>query len=149
MIFYNALRGKFENANVSAVLFLCLCSALVQSAGFGQSVKSTFEVASIRLSRDKQRSGSIGPAPGGKRFQATNMPLIWIIATAFGVSNRQISGLPNAFNDKHYDVNATSAKPAARPQMMKMLQALLADRFMLRLRTSTKELSVYTLTLAK
>jgi uncharacterized protein (TIGR03435 family) len=77
------------------------------------------------------------------------MPLIWIIATAFGVSNRQISGLPDAFNDKHYDIDATCAEPAKRPQMMRMLQALLADRFMLHLRTATKELSVYTLTLAK
>jgi uncharacterized protein (TIGR03435 family) len=149
MIFYNTLCGKFKNANVFAALLLCLCSASAQSVGFGQSVGVTFEVASIRLTRDPQRSGSIGPAVGGRRFQATNMPLIWIISTAFGISNRQISGLPDAFKDKHYEINATCAEPATRLQMMKMLQALLVDRFMLRFRPSKEELSVYTLTLAK
>jgi uncharacterized protein (TIGR03435 family) len=74
------------------------------------------------------------------------MPLLWLISSAYDVSIRQLSGLPESFISKHYDIDATSAKPASREQMMRMLQALLEDRFKLRLRHETKDLSVYVLT---
>jgi uncharacterized protein (TIGR03435 family) len=117
----------------------------------GQSTRGpqAFDVASIRLSTDAARKASIGPAPGGKRFTARNMPLLWLITSAYDVSIRQVSGLPDSFSSRSYDIEATCAQPASREQMMQMLQTLIKDRFKLRFRLETKELTAYVLTVAK
>ena len=115
-----------------------------------QTAKSqAFEVASIRLSVDAARKLSISPSLGGERFTARNMPLLWLISSAYDVSIRQISDLPKSFSSKSYDIEAKPAHRASREQMMKMLQALIEDRFKLRLRHESKELSAYVLTVAK
>jgi len=77
------------------------------------------------------------------------MPLLWLITSAYDVSIRQVSGLPNSFNSKSYDIEATCRRPASREQMMRMLQTLLEDRFKLRLRHETKDLTVYVLMVGK
>jgi uncharacterized protein (TIGR03435 family) len=117
----------------------------------GQIARSqtAFEVASIRLSVDATRKPFIGPSPSGERFTARNMPLLWLISSAFDVSVRQISDLPKSFRSKSYDIEAKPAHRASRRQMMEMLQALIEDRFKLRLRHETKELNAYVLTVAK
>jgi uncharacterized protein (TIGR03435 family) len=124
---------------------LPLCGASGQTAGNHRA----FEVASIRLSTDARRKPSIGPSPGGVRFTTRNMPLLWLIASAYDISIRQVSGLPNSLTSKGYDIDATSAQPASREQMMKMLQTLIEDRFKLRFSHETKEIRVYVLTVAK
>jgi uncharacterized protein (TIGR03435 family) len=107
-----------------------------------------FEVASVRPSTDLTRRASMGPAPGAKRFTA-HMPLLWLIASAYDISIRQVSGLPGPLSSKVYDIEATCAQPATRQLMMRMLQSLLEDRFKLRLHRETNELAVYVLALAK
>ena len=52
-------------------------------------------------------------------FTARNMPLLWLIASAYGVSIRQVWGLPSSFSSKNYDIEATSAVPTSRQGMMK------------------------------
>jgi uncharacterized protein (TIGR03435 family) len=113
------------------------------------SSQAAFEVASIKLSVDATRKPSIGPSAGGERFTARNMPLLWLISSAYGVSIRQISDLPKSFSSKSYDIEAKPARRASREEMMKMLQALIEDRFNLRLRHESRELSAYVLTVAK
>jgi uncharacterized protein (TIGR03435 family) len=76
------------------------------------------------------------------------MPLIWLIATAYNVSNRQISPLPEALGSRNFDIDARCAEPSTRGQMMRMLQALLADRFHLRIRRERKEMTAFVLTIA-
>jgi uncharacterized protein (TIGR03435 family) len=110
---------------------------------------ASFEVASVRLSTDATRSASIGPSPGRERFTARNMPLLWLIASAYDISIRQVSGLPKSFSSKNYDIEARSAMPVSREQMMRMLQNLMEDRFKLRLHRETKELRVYLLRVSK
>jgi uncharacterized protein (TIGR03435 family) len=110
---------------------------------------TSFEVASVRLSTDATRSASIGPSPGRERFTARNMPLLWLIASAYDVSIRQVSGLPKSFSSRNYDIEARSAMPVSREQMMRMLQNLIEDRFKLRLNRETKELRVYVLRVSK
>jgi uncharacterized protein (TIGR03435 family) len=77
------------------------------------------------------------------------MPLLWLMGIAYSVSIRQISGLPDSFGLKNYDIDATCGHPASREQMMEMLQTLLEERFKLRLRHESKELSAYVLTVAR
>jgi uncharacterized protein (TIGR03435 family) len=111
--------------------------------------QATFEVASVKLSVDATRKPSLGPSPGGERFTARNMPLLWLISSAYDVSIRQISGLPKSFSSNSYDIEGRLAQRASREQMMKMLRTLIEDRFKLRLRHESKEVSAYVLTVAK
>ncbi len=127
-----------------AGVILAVASAFAQTA----PAPAAFEVASVRLSTDVTRKASMGSAPGGERFTA-HMPLLWLITSAYDVSIRQVSGLPNSLSSKNYDIEATCGQPASREQMMRMLQTLLEDRFKLRLRHETKDLNVYLLTAVK
>lgn len=132
----------------SAASALPLIALAFRLAASGQSPTS-FEVAAVRLSTDATRSASIGPSPGRERFTARNMPLLWLVASAYDVSIRQVSGLPKSFNSKNYDIEARAAMPVSREQMMRMLQSLIEDRFKLRLHRETKELRVYVLRVSK
>jgi uncharacterized protein (TIGR03435 family) len=114
---------------------------------FGQA--PVFEVASIRQSADTAGRPSLGPSPGSVRFVARNMPLVWLISSAYDVSTRQVSGLPPSFESKNYDIEAKTSDPASREQMMKMLRTLIEDRFRLRFHRETKVLNVYVLAVAK
>jgi uncharacterized protein (TIGR03435 family) len=136
---------------IPASVILAIFNAFLFPRAFGQTAGGpmAFEVASVRLSPDTTRKASIGPSPGGERLTARNMPLLWLIASAYDVSIRQVSGLPTSFSSKSYDIEAKSARPASREQMMRMLQTLIEDRFKLRLRHETKDLRVYVLTVAK
>src|SRR5580700_1977764 len=89
---------------------------LVVVSAFGQkaSTPTAFEVASVRPSQDVKRSASMSPAPGGRRFRAVNMPLLWLISSAYDISTRQLSGLPDSFSSKSYDIDATCGQPASR-----------------------------------
>ena len=124
---------------------------LIGLIAYGQAGRSQaeFEVATVRLSVDGTRKPSIGLSPGGERFAARNMPLLWLISLAYDVSIRQIAGLPKSFASKSYDIEAKTAQPANRKQMMEMLQALINDRFRLRLHHDSKELTAYVLMVAK
>jgi uncharacterized protein (TIGR03435 family) len=90
------------------------------------SERLAFEVASVRLNNTDVQP-SVGPAPGGQRFMARNMPLNWLIAMAYGVSIRQIS-LPRPFDAERYDIEAKAERPASRAQMTRMLRTLIEER---------------------
>jgi len=107
-----------------------------------------FEVAAIKPTKDMTRRPSIASSPGGERFTARTMPLIWLIATAYNVSNRQISQLPDDLASRNFDIDAKCAVPSTRAQMMKMLQTLLVERFHLRIRREPKEMTASVLTIA-
>ena len=124
---------------------------LIVWGAYGQIARSqtAFEVASIKLSVDATRKPSISTSPGGERFMARNMPLLWLISSAYDASIRQISDLPKSFRSKSYDIQAKCAQRANREEMMVMLQTLIEDRFKLRLRHESKAVTAYVLTVAK
>jgi uncharacterized protein (TIGR03435 family) len=144
------ILGKGPMMNRVSVILATL-TVFFSAAALSQTAPGppAFEAASVRLSKDVRVSPSIGPSPGGERFAARNMPLLWLIATAHGVSIRQVSGLPETFPYKSYDIQAKSTQPASREQMMRMLQSLLEDRFKLRLHRQSKDLTVYVLRAGK
>jgi uncharacterized protein (TIGR03435 family) len=85
---------------------------------------------------------------GGERFTATNMPLGALILIAYDITVRQLSG-PGAVLSEKYDIAAKAEHPARPGEILRMLQALLADRFKLVVRRETREVPVYALTIAK
>jgi uncharacterized protein (TIGR03435 family) len=124
----------------------------------GETLRS-FEVATIKPAAPDAHMMRIQWMPGGYRME--NVQLSLIIRNAFGAhSDAQLVGGPQALLDKHFDVQAKmDANDAAQLKAMSrddrgrrmdlMMQALLRDRFQLKMHVEMRELPVYALVLAK
>lgn len=77
-----------------------------------------------------------------------NVSLQDMIQNAYDVKSFQITG-PDWLNSARFDVSARVPAGATKAESRVMLQNLLAERFRLRLHHSTKESSIYGLTIAK
>jgi uncharacterized protein (TIGR03435 family) len=77
------------------------------------------------------------------------MPLKEMIVIAWRVQPFQISGGPVWLDSARYDVSAKSENTPNPGEIPLMLQALLADRFQLKIHRETKELPIYALLVAK
>jgi len=102
------------------------------------------------------KGGSEGPSPGRLNRCGTVMNLIRDAYVTFANGQRNpperlpISGGPAWIDSERYRINAR-AEGAPGPEMMQgpMLQALLEDRFKLRIHRETREVPVYAVTVAK
>jgi len=118
-----------------------------------------FEVASIKPSAGG-RGRFFGTDRGGD-FNAKNMPLKAIVAEAYNVKQFEIYGAPGWLGSDTFDITAKpqvdrEVKPVSRAtfearwaDLMLRLQTLLEDRCSLKTHRETKELPVYTVTIAK
>ena len=111
-----------------------------------------FEVASIKPTLqqgpDMQGLGSIRILPGG-HLLAEKVLLRYFIQRAYEVKPFQVSGGPAWINSARYDIDAKAEGSPNRGQMYQMMQALLEDRFKLKLHHETKQLPVYEVIVAK
>jgi uncharacterized protein (TIGR03435 family) len=109
-----------------------------------------FEVVSVKENRTAGESGLIsGPTPG--RFTVRNTPLRFILLYAFDLRSHQLIDTPEWASTAAFDITGTYP-PGATPTVENnrvMLQALLADRFGLRMHRETRELPMYALVLAR
>jgi uncharacterized protein (TIGR03435 family) len=165
------LSGKLLLAAAGAVALAApvavgLLHAPVLAAQPSSTAEPTpkFEVASIKPSDPAGRGVMIQFAPGG-RFVAKNVTLKSLIAMAFDVREFQLSGGPAWAGATRYDIEAKaeSGAPEDDPHQIKTdeqrekfqqrqrmrIQALLADRFQLKVAHGTKELPIYALKIAK
>ncbi len=79
-----------------------------------------------------------------------NFSLRGLIQFAYGVKDFQLTGAPAWLGTAHYDVQAKADGDFSVNQMEgPMLQALLADRFQLRVHRATRQMPVYELSVAK
>ena len=87
--------------------------------------------------------------PGG-RFTAINIPLRFVIRTAYRLQDDQVVGGPGWLNTDRFDILA-KAEPTVPPfvQLLPMMRAWLADRFKLAVHSEARELPVYALIVAK
>jgi len=109
-----------------------------------------FEVASVKPAA----LDSAGPTRAIQLFmpnslRLTNITLKSLIQTAYGVQDYQISGTSGWMDSSAYDVEAKSATTVTREQELSMLQALLAERFKLKVHRATQDGNVYALAVAK
>jgi len=130
------LRRK-STVLVRVVLILACCASAQE-----------FEVASIKPAAPDERRMFIGPGPGGG-ISVTNMTLKQMIQNAWHIMPFQISGGPAWIDSARYNVVAKPEKKPAPEENMRMLQALLKDRFQLVIHSETKEMPVYALVLAR
>ena len=120
-----------------------------------------FDVASIKPHTPGDRRISVPQFLPGGRFTATGLPLLIVIAFAYNVpfQGTQLSGGPDWIRSMQgtYDIEAKpdpdvvrSLSPQDRIDKLRlMLQALLAERFRLKIRREIKEQPVYVLTVGK
>jgi uncharacterized protein (TIGR03435 family) len=116
-----------------------------------QTSRITFEVATIKPTPPDWRGGRYATMQGGHQFVARNYTLKYMVAAAYSVTPRTISGGPSWIDSDAYDILAATpgeVRPSADDQML-MLQSLLTDRFQLRFHTEEKDLSYYALTVAR
>jgi uncharacterized protein (TIGR03435 family) len=106
-----------------------------------------FEVASLKANRSGSPGFSIMPLPGGK-LNASNISLKRLIAVAYSVTDFQIFGNVPWLESDRYDMEARAPGPAALPQLRLMLRTLIADRFQLKFHRETREMKIYTLSVA-
>jgi bla regulator protein BlaR1 len=170
----NPVRRLSRSAAI--VLGAMTAAAILSPVGFGfldsprasaaliddGAVKATFsfEVATIKPTKDPgsgQRSLMMSPG----RFWTANIPLREIIMFAYNAkSTSQISGCPDWVASTHYDIEAKEDETASAAlvkmppeeridQVRLMVQALLAERFQLKVSREMKELPVYALVIAK
>jgi uncharacterized protein (TIGR03435 family) len=109
---------------------------------------ASFEVATIKpASPDEARiSGEDGRNGVLKMW---NVSLKRCIRYAYTIPEDQILGGPKWIDELGYDILAKADHPAGEPELLTMLQPLLADRFRLQLHHETRTVPGYTLTLAK
>ena len=132
----------------SPIGILILCGshgALAQSA----TTPPAFEVASIKpasLQEPGRVSTRMSSDAGMLRY--TNVSVSDVIGQAYRVQQNQISG-PAWLDTERFDIAAKIPAGAAKDQIPRMFQALLAERFKLAFHREKKELPIYTLVAAK
>jgi uncharacterized protein (TIGR03435 family) len=123
-------------------------AAAIVSAAQPASVRSGFDVASVKAAANPSGQALLQAVPG--RLRMTNLALRRLILNAFGVQDYQLSGDPAWTASEHYDIQATTASSATVQQMEgPMLQVLLEERFKLTLHRETRQLPVYELAVGK
>src|SRR3989442_1202246 len=119
--------------------------ALVAAAVLSQSPPPVrFEVASVKPNTLDDRIVTINVGPGG-RFAARGYTLVLLMQRAYGVMDWNVTGGPGWIRTDRFDVTAKAnvAGNLTEGQLKPMLQALLAERFKLRLHKASKEMNGY------
>ena len=105
-----------------------------------------FEVAAIRINHDPAADPNINSLPGG-RLIVTSQNLRDLLKFAFDLKDFQLDGAPGWADGDRYDIDAKAADPHSN--VRRSVQSLLEDRFGLTHHTETRELTIYSLRLAK
>ena len=113
-----------------------------------QSLPS-FEVASIKPAPPQPMGHmSVRMSSDAARVAYSNVNLRDVIVAAYKVKEKQISG-PEWLDTARWDIQAKVPADVPKEQIPAMLQALLAERFAMKLHRETKTMSVYALVEAK
>jgi uncharacterized protein (TIGR03435 family) len=145
-------RGASAEMRAALVAYLAFAGsgALAQAPAPTATPGPTFEVATIKPTALDPKSGRYITMQGTNRFVAKYYTPKLMIAAAYDLSPKVISGGPAWIDSDHYDVEALTpgdTRPS-RPEQMAMLKTLLTDRFKLTFHREEKEFSIYELEVA-
>jgi uncharacterized protein (TIGR03435 family) len=124
---------------------------LAQSSAANQGADPAFDVATIKPTPPDAKAGRYITMQGTNRFVVKYYTLNLLIAAAYNLSPKVISGGPAWANSDHFDIVALTpgeARPS-RPEQMTMLRTLLTERFKLSFHREEKEFPIYVLEVAK
>lgn len=113
--------------------------------------KQGFEVATIKPVEQRPKMSRFIKFEGTNRFIVRDYNLKLLIAAAYNMNPKTISGGPDWIESDHYDILALTpgeTRPS-RDEQMAMLRKLLEDRFKLTFHREQKEFSIYALEIAK
>jgi len=110
-----------------------------------------FEVASVKKVDSGSPPGDIPrnmeTTPGN--FAMRNIALRFAIEWAWELKDFEVNGPDWIKAEERYDIIAKAGRPASDAEMRRMLQALLLERFQMKVHRETKELPVYVLSPGK
>jgi uncharacterized protein (TIGR03435 family) len=134
----------FWKTSAAAAVSLALCAA------WGQSTPPlSFEVAAVKpIAPGSPRGPWRGNPVGADRVEFRGVTLWYLITYAYGMRSYQVFG-PDWLKEPRFDVIAKGPEGTTRDQLPKMTQALLADRFKLRVHHETRVLEAMALTFGK
>jgi uncharacterized protein (TIGR03435 family) len=139
------------------LLLLLLVLLGTQLAG-AQTSAPSFEVATIKPTGPSSDGHTHINYPPGDRFSASNITVLAMMQWAYDLPEKQILNGPPWLTSTRFDIKAKTdssneTKPLTFDQdhdlKRRMVQALLADRFGLKVHQETRTLPVYDLILAK
>jgi uncharacterized protein (TIGR03435 family) len=117
-----------------------------------------FEVASVRPIPPIQPGTNVRPgfllvpmvdAPQRFRARFNVGGAMGILEWAYRVRDFQVLGAPEWLKQDLFEIDARAEHPSTEGQIKQMVQALLADRFKLKLHRATKEVAIYALMVGK
>jgi uncharacterized protein (TIGR03435 family) len=117
-----------------------------------------FEVATIKPAAPSPDGHTHINYPPNNRFSATNITLLTLMQWAYGMPERQILEGPSWLSSTRFDIQAEAdlgdrmkslTSEQGNELKRRMVQALLVDRFQLKLHTETRTLPAYDLVVAK
>src|SRR6185437_5872263 len=98
-----------------------LIAGLLAFASFGGEIRARpcekFDAASIEVNTAGGGGSYPELGPGRKRLRATNQYLMALLMFAYDVSPLQVSGVPDAFFQERYDIEATCDEPMTKDQL--------------------------------
>jgi len=124
-----------------------ILALLLAASAFAQSPQ--FEVASIKRF-DPSAQGQVGAGVhvDGAQIRVVGLSLRDYLGFAYSIKATLISG-PDWTATERFDISATLPAGSTTAQLPEMLQALLADRFQMKLHRDKKEFPVYALIVGK
>ena len=141
-----------------------LIAAIMPAFGQGDPAQATattktlsFDVVSIKPDKSETGPFTIGFPADGDGLAITNIPLEYIIQFAYDFERGDlVSGMPDWAKSERYDiqtkvadVDLTTWRELSDTDRRVMVQAILADRFKLKVRREPKDLPIYELVVAK
>jgi uncharacterized protein (TIGR03435 family) len=103
-----------------------------------------FDAASVRPFTQPAGGWAWGkPKPDPVHFRMPGAPLRYIILTAYGLDDYQLTGLPDWAAHEFFTIDAVTDAPTPPDQMLLMLRQLLAERFQLQITQGEKEQPVW------
>jgi Protein of unknown function (DUF3738) len=131
---------------------LMLVAAVGNAAAFCQTqqpvTRPEFDVASIRQHANGDNRAYVQASEG--RLAMANFSLKQLILFAYNVPNNQVLGVQAWMDSNHFDIQATTeSAPTVKQLEEPMLQALLEERFQLKVHREAMERPVYELTIEK
>lgn len=110
--------------------------------------KLEFEVASIRPSTSDGNKVSVGLQLDGSQVHVVGLSLRDYIAMAYRVKDYQVAG-PDWLPSARFDLSAKLPAGSSSDQIPEMLQAVLADRFQMKMHREKKDFPIYALIAGK
>ena len=146
------IANMFEYRTLAMVALVMTASAVFAQSPVNRPRFDEFEVAAIKPTAPDYGGGRFITMQSVNRFVAKNHTLKTLLAAAYSLTPRAITGGPAWIESDRYDILATTPGDV-RPNLdeqMSMLRKLLADRFnKIDFHREPKDLSMYVLMIAR